>query len=89
MQHLVKITEIERLKNTVNGNPRFKITYMDHNGFEHTDNTANDSAFAFRVGNWNMNVGDQVWIEFSPRGTISAMVARDEMGSEADETGAY
>lgn len=63
------IDSIKRLKNSVNGNPRFDITFT--NGV--VSRTSSDTSFAYAVGNPDMREGSTVRVEYTRAGKISHM----------------
>ena len=63
------IESYTRLNNSVNGNPRYRITFAD--GL--TAQTASDHSFAYGVGNPDMREGSTVRVEFTRAGRISHM----------------
>jgi hypothetical protein len=67
-----RIVEINRLRNSVNGNPRFAMTLeVRHLGtFEQTWNTAADHAFNYEIGNAGCREGSWVRVTIGGRGTI-------------------
>lgn len=66
-----RIDTIERIKNSTNGNPRFRIT-MDGKA----RNTSPDAAFAYEVGNQGLRPGDLVVVAINGRGAIVNMLPR-------------
>jgi hypothetical protein len=69
-----RLTSIERLTNSRNGNPRFKINYdgQYEDGGKVTShaNTASDASFNYEIGNRGFRVGDMVDLTIGGRGTI-------------------
>ena len=63
------IESYKRLKNSVNGNPRYAIRFTDGS----TAHTSSDHAFAYGVGNPDMREGSEVTVEFTRAGKISHM----------------
>jgi hypothetical protein len=70
-----RIVAIERLANTYNGNPRYRITLQMADGFG-TWNTAADHAFTYAIGNIGLRVDNQVWLTIGGRGTVEGISAR-------------
>jgi hypothetical protein len=66
------ISRIERLKNSVNGNPRFRIGFDDGS----TAHSQSDASFGYAVGNPGMREGDAVTVEFSRAGKITHMAPK-------------
>jgi hypothetical protein len=69
-----RIVSIERLTNSRNGNPRFRVTLQSRDGMG-TWNTAADHAFCYSVGNAGLRAESPVTLTIGGRGTIVAMVA--------------
>lgn len=67
-----RIDTIERIKNSTNGNPRFRITMLDGKAL----NTSPDAAFAYEVGNQGLRPGDLVVLAINDRGAIVNMLPR-------------
>jgi hypothetical protein len=63
------IDSIVRLRSSVNGNPRYEITFTDGT----VARTASDHQFATFVENQGMRNGDTVRVEINGKGTISHM----------------
>jgi hypothetical protein len=63
------IVASERLRNTTNGNPRFRITFGD--GVIRTSQS--DSAWTYTFGNPGMREGDKVTLTLSRTGRIEHM----------------
>jgi len=75
MAEIVKIESIERLNNSVNGNPRFRF-YLSGNGeYGEEAFSMSDAAFCYAVGNPGMRAGDTVVIERTRAGRIRHMGA--------------
>ena len=73
---VVKIHQITRLNNSVNGNPRFAITWeRPADGELVTRQTASDHAFCYEVGNAGLRAGDTVELTFTKAERISGMKA--------------
>lgn len=72
-----RIVNIDRLRNSTNGNPRFAITleFVTLGTISQTWNTATDHAFGYEIGNPGFRVGSEVTITVK-RGDITAMVTR-------------
>lgn len=66
---IVRISWIERLNNSVNGNPRFTFCL---NG-EEVVQSMSDASFCYAVGNPGMRAGDTVVIERTRSGRIRHM----------------
>lgn len=67
----LRIASIDRLPNSVNGNPRYRIAFVDDGGvYDGAWNTATDHAFAYEIGNRGRRVGDEVIVTIGGRGTI-------------------
>lgn len=64
------ITGIERLRNSVNGNPRFEIS-IDWERYI----TSSDHAFCYEVGNPGVRVGDVVSFTLSRAGRLTGLRA--------------
>lgn len=59
-----KIADLKRLRNSVNGNPRYRVTFADGTVVD----TAADHGFAFSITEgW---IGQQVTVQIGGRGTI-------------------
>jgi hypothetical protein len=63
------IDSIARLKKSINGNPRYEITFTDGT----IARTAADHQFATFIDNPGMRDGDTVRVEINGKGTISHM----------------
>lgn len=66
----VKVAALDRMKNSVNGNPRYRVTFTTMNG-EHvgTYMTQTDASVSYEIGNREFRDGPvSVWL--SKRGTI-------------------
>jgi hypothetical protein len=70
----VRIESIERLTNSYNGNPRFRIGWSEPgwSGHGHA-NTASDASYNYEIGNKGLRVLDVVEIELNGRGTIKSI----------------
>lgn len=66
---------IERLRNSISGNPRFRITLQTSSGMG-TWNTAADHAFNYEVGNTGFRAESHVSVTIGGRGTIVGIEAR-------------
>jgi len=64
-----RIVASERLKNTTNGNPRFRIAFDD--GVIRTSQS--DAAWTYALGNPGMRNGDKVTLTLTRAGYISHM----------------
>jgi hypothetical protein len=49
----LKVLDIKRMNNSLNGNPNFKLTLESNNGVEIVASTLNDYMVNYRMG-WNM-----------------------------------
>lgn len=63
------ISRIERLNNSVNGNPRFRFDFDDGTGA----NLQSDSSFGYEVNNPGFREGDTVNVQFSRNGAVEFM----------------
>lgn len=63
------ISNINRLNNSPNGNPRFRFDFDDAT----SANLQSDSSFGYEVGNPGFRVGDTVNVSFSHAGTVEYM----------------
>ncbi len=63
------IESLSRLRNSVNGNPRYRITFTDGSSAV----TSSDRSFAYEMGNPGMREGSTVSVEFTRAGRISHM----------------
>ena len=63
------ISHIERLNNSRNGNPRYRIGFAD----AATLTSESDAAFAYGVGNPDMREGCEVEMTLTPSGKIRTM----------------
>lgn len=68
-----RIDSIERLTNSVNGNPRFRISMIDNDNVFHLGawNTSADASLSYEIGNIGYRVGDSVVLIIGGRGTIT------------------
>lgn len=66
---LKEIIASERLINTINGNPRYRVTFAD--GSVHTSQS--DSGWVYAFGNPGYRIGDVVEIELTKAGRIRRM----------------
>ena len=66
-----RIWSIERLNNSVNGNPRYRIAFEDDavRGFR----TSSDHGFCYAIGNPDLREGSLVRVQFTRAGLISDM----------------
>jgi hypothetical protein len=72
----VEIHSISRLNNSVNGNPRFAITWIrPADGELVTRQTASDHTFCYEIGNVGLRAGDTVELTFTKAERISGMKA--------------
>lgn len=70
----VTVFSLQRLKNSRNGNPRFKVN-TDQGSF----NTAGDHSFVYAIQNgWRGKDNREAEIEVSGRGTITHLTYLDE-----------
>jgi len=65
--HAVRVTGLRQLNNSVNGNPRYNVTF--DNGTN--ANTASDASFCYGIENREMRGDVDVWL--TRRGTIEHM----------------
>jgi len=63
------IDHYERLRSSVNGNPRFRFTFTDGTVLD----SQSDAGWAYAVGNPGMREGSTVAMEFTRAGRISIM----------------
>lgn len=62
-----------RLRNSTNGNPRFKITVLDANGADfHTLTTKSDAACGFDIENLKKD-GNLVTLNLTPAGRVETI----------------
>ena len=73
VQHAGRIARIDRLTNTVNGNPRFSIVWYDLDGAAHTSLTQSDASITYAIGNRGLGNGDMVRMSFTKAGRIFDM----------------
>jgi len=66
------IAETQRLRNSVNGNPRFKVTMLMPDGTVWTAQTQSDSYVAYDIENSD-NWGVPLWVDFNGQGKITAV----------------
>jgi len=64
-----RIVSSERLQNSSNGNPRYRIVFDD----KVTRTSQSDSAWVYAFGNEGLRNGDKVTITLSRAGRISQM----------------
>ena len=69
----VVVREITRLNLSVNGNPRFAITWEREDGSLVTRQTCSDASFNYEVGNPGFRAGDTVVLSFTKAERICAM----------------
>jgi hypothetical protein len=69
MTFTAKITNTERLINSTNGNPRFRV--MFDNGTIAVTET--DAQLGYLIGNPGLGIGDTVWVSTSASGAITHM----------------
>lgn len=67
------ILSYERMPNSVNGNPRFRVVFDD--GV--IAKTMSDAMFAYAMGNPDMRGGSKVLVEYTRAGNIRRMAPRD------------
>ena len=67
-----EITSIERLNNSVNGNPRYTITVSTDGGLVELI-TSSDISDAYEVGNPGYRVGSEVTFDLTDAGRIRTM----------------
>lgn len=60
------LTRIERLKSSVNGNPRFRLGFDDATSAI----TSSDYGFCYEIGNEGMREGDSVRVSTTAAGRI-------------------
>jgi hypothetical protein len=66
----VHLLKLETLKNTVNGNPRYKLYYIDNQGnFTHAI-TQSDGGFCYGINNGHPE-GKEVMLTFSRAGRVT------------------
>lgn len=63
------IAHYERLRSSVNGNPRFRFTFTDGTVLD----SMSDAGWAYAVGNWEMREGSTVAMELTRAGRIRVM----------------
>ena len=63
------IDHYERLRSSVNGNPRFRFTFTDGTILD----SVSDAGWAYAVGNRGMREGSTVAMEFTRAGRIRIM----------------
>ena len=77
------IEKIVRLESSVNGNPRYDISWK---GGGDASITSSDCAFAYSIGNPGYRVGDTVEVEFTRAGRIADMTEPESpMGVMSDQ----
>lgn len=69
------LTGTERLKNSVNGNPRFNIAFVDQDGQPHVYTTQSDASISYDVENLarehSRDPGATVTVELTKAGRVS------------------
>lgn len=68
------ISRIKRLKNSNNGNPRFRFYFDD----ETSALLKSNAAFGYQVGNPGLREGDTVNVQFSSNGAVEFMRTTSE-----------
>lgn len=69
------IESYERMRSSVNGNPRFRFTFTDGTILD----GASDSSWAYAVGNPGMRDGSEVGMTLSRAGKIRTMRPASEL----------
>lgn len=69
--HVLTINGIERLKNSRNGNPRFRLSFT--NGRHAL--TSTDAAVGYEIGNPGLREGCKVIVSFTKAGRVAYMNA--------------
>lgn len=69
----VRITRIERLNNSVNGNPRYEFGFEDAEGDYHRMLSSSDASFVYEIGNVGYRVGSPVDITLTRAGRVATM----------------
>jgi len=69
MQTPKTIERYERLRSSVNGNPRFRFTFTDGTVLD----SMSDAGWAYAVGNPEMREGSTVTLELTRAGRIRVM----------------
>jgi hypothetical protein len=77
-ENIEEISAIERLKNSVNGNPRFSISFASIGAGESfhyggSAITSSDHSFCYKIGNPGLRVGSVVRVEFTRAGRICGL----------------
>ena len=71
----VQIMKLERRNNSVNGNPKYEIYWLDSNGYLAHSTTQSDASFCYGITNDIYSEDKpQVWadITFTPAGRINS-----------------
>jgi hypothetical protein len=71
--YLATIHRIDRLNNSVNGNPRFRLMFADASEAI----TSSDAAINYEIGNPGYRVGSTVALTFTKAGRIAYMNTLD------------
>ena len=75
--HKVRILELNRVRNSTNGNPRWEVLYLTADGNRGMAKTGADAAFGYEIGNPGYRVGDDVLVTFNTAWqTIATMEAQ-------------
>ncbi|HEX7355300.1 MAG TPA: hypothetical protein VF288_10765 [Mycobacteriales bacterium] len=75
-QTTITLTGVSRLRNSRNGNPRYRLAGTTADGGYVRVTTSADAACAYEVGNAGFRVGDTVTLAIGGRGTVTGMVQR-------------
>lgn len=72
MRVLARITYLERLNNSVNGNPAWRIGYRrEDDGQAVSTRTQSDASVSYEIGNPGRRVDSLVWLHLTKSGNVS------------------
>jgi hypothetical protein len=74
------ISRYERLNNSYNGNPRYRIYWGDGT----SSVTSSDHSFCYAIGNPSFRPGDTVEVSFTKAGRVQDMRTRAEVKAGSD-----
>lgn len=82
-----QIIKLERRNNSVNGNPKYEIYWLDENDYLQHSVTVSDAMFCYGITNDIYHESKpQVWAEmtFTPSGKIESFKVTNKMWEEAE-----
>jgi hypothetical protein len=69
-EHVVELLLAQRLSNSTNGNPRYRLTLRARDGIAYTTTTMSDISDAYDIGSPGIRPGCWVKITVSPAGRV-------------------